>query len=266
MKDSPRILVFDIELLPIEAYVWSPWDQNISPNQIKQDWTVASYAAKWLGKKEIFYADNRKSKNVRDDRKLLKGIWLLLDDADIVVTQNGKQFDEKKLNSRFLINDIGEPAPFKHADTRQMAKRRFGFTYNSLEYLCDALKVKFKKLKSKKFIGQDLWTQCLAGSVAAWKEMERYNKRDVQATECIFEKLRPWGMPGIDLNVFRSGFDFRCQCGSSDLVRRGTYKTKTGEWRQYRCNNCRAWPRESGAKNNLLGETKRESLRGKSGR
>ena len=260
---EPKILVFDIELFPIWARIWSPWDQNVSLNQVIKDWTVASYAAKWVGKKEIFYEDTRKRRDCRDDKKILKGIWKLINEADVLITQNGKSFDIKKLNARFVMNGMDPPHEPLHVDTKILAKRRFGFTYNSLEYLAIALKTEFKKLKSKKFIGQDLWTECEAGNIKAWAEMELYNKRDVLATEAVYEKLAKWGTPGVNLNVFREGTVFRCQCGSSKFNSDGTRTNSGGRYRRYRCVGCGRCSSDSGQARNLLDKEKRDSLRGR---
>ena len=94
---SVRCLVFDIETSPITAYVWGLKDQNISLNQIVKDWVVMAWGAKWLDDpvSKIMYQDSR---NVCE-KAILGKIWQLLDEADIVITQNGKSFDSRKLNA-----------------------------------------------------------------------------------------------------------------------------------------------------------------------
>src|SRR6185312_7807051 len=101
---SARILIADIETAPIVAQVWNIWDQNIGLNQIEEDWSILSYCAKWLGEKELFYKDTggKGPKRVRNDKPLLRDIWALLDAADIVVAQNGKKFDVRKINARLI--------------------------------------------------------------------------------------------------------------------------------------------------------------------
>ena len=124
--DRPKVLVFDVETAPIMSYVWRLWDQNVGLNQIEQDWHIMSWAAKWLDDPadKIMYMDQRKAKNIEDDSKILRGIWKLLDEADIVITQNGKKFDQKKLNARFVLNGFQPPSSYKHIDTKQLASIR----------------------------------------------------------------------------------------------------------------------------------------------
>ncbi len=129
---KPKILIYDIETSPLETYTWGIYDQNVSVNQIKKDWHLLSFAAKWFGEKEVTYYDQRRAKDVSNDKALLERLWRLLDESDIVITQNGKQFDQKKVYARFLFHGMLPPSPSRHIDTKQLAKRNFGFTSNSL--------------------------------------------------------------------------------------------------------------------------------------
>jgi uncharacterized protein YprB with RNaseH-like and TPR domain len=264
-KDEPRdpkILLFDIETAPLGVFTFGLFDQNIGLNQINEDWCLLSFAAKWLGSpvSEVFYWDQSKEPNMRDDKKLLKRLWKLLDEADIVITQNGKSFDEKKANARFIINGLPPPKPFKHIDTKQLAKKRFCFTSNKLEYLAEALGVPFKKLKHKEFPGMELWTECLKRNKRAWAEMKLYNIADVLSLEGVYKRLAPWGV-GLDLNVFHGDAVHRCSCGSTNLTKRGFRFTVTGKFQQYVCRDCGSWSTAKGAANNLFSDRKQASLK-----
>lgn len=255
---AAKVLVFDIETAPIMGYVWSIWEQNVALNQIKQDWYVLSWSAKWLGDppSKVMYEDQRDAKNIEDDSQLLKGIWKLLDEADVVITQNGKAFDQKKLNARFILNGMKPPSSYKHIDTKQIASRHFGFTSNKLEYLTDKLCKKYKKSKHKKFSGFELWRQCLAGNLDAWKEMEKYNKYDVLSLEELYSKLAPWDN-SINFNLYRDGTENSCSCGSKTYLKNGFYYTSVGKYQRYVCKDCGA---EIHDPQNLLSKEKKKSL------
>lgn len=261
-RREPKILIFDIETAPILGYVWGLWEQNVGINQIKSDWHLLSWAAKWFGDppSKIMYMDQRRAKLVEDDKNIMAGLWKLLDEADVVITQNGKAFDAKKVNARFVLNGMTPPSPYKHIDTLQLAKKSFAFSSNKLEYMSEKLCVKYKKLKSKEYAGFDLWKACLAGDVKAWREMEKYNKHDVLATEELYTKLAPWGV-GVDLNVFHSESTCRCNCGSSDLIKKGFTYSKTGKYQQFQCKSCGCWLSTRGEGNNLLSKAKKSSLK-----
>jgi uncharacterized protein YprB with RNaseH-like and TPR domain len=258
-KAKAKVLFFDIETSPLLAYCWGMWEQNISLNQIKSDWFVLSWSAKWQGDKKVLYQDQRKAKNIEDDSILLKGIWKLLDEADVVVTQNGKKFDVKKLNARFIMNGMKPPSGFKHIDTLVIAKKIFGFTSNKLEYMTDKLCVKYKKQKHKKFSGFELWSECLKGNPAAWREMEVYNKYDVLSLEELFDKISPWDVT-VNFNLYHDEDEFICNCGSKDFQKRGFTYTASGKYQRFCCSDCGAWNRGA---TNLFTKEKKQSLRKK---
>ncbi len=256
---GPKVLVFDIETAPIIAHTWGIWDQNIGLNQIKTDWHILSYAAKWLNDspKKMFYKDQRKAKDVTDDKALLQGIWDLLDEADIVVTQNGNSFDIKKLNARFIMNGFKPPSSYKRIDTKLLAKRHFAFTSNKLEYMSEKLNTKYKKLDHGKYPGFSLWLACLAGKQDAWKEMEKYNKYDVLSTEEMYNKMAAWDS-SINFNVYNDDVSHICTCGHQEFRNKGYAYTSSGKYRRFQCLKC---GKETRGKENLLTQEKRKSLR-----
>ena len=243
MKNLPsKVLLLDIETSPILAYVWQLFDQNIPLNMVKEDWSILAWSAKWLDQpaSKIMYADQRNAKNINDDKQLLQGIWKLLDEARVVITQNGVSFDLKKLNARFILNGMKPPSSFRNIDTKQLASRKFGFTSNKLEYMTNNLCKKYKKLKHKKFPGFELWTECLKGNKAAWKEMEAYNKYDVLSLEELYKKLAPWDSSIDFAKMTDQPENPVCSCGSKKFTKYGFRFTNTGKFQRLRCEECGA--------------------------
>lgn len=240
------------------GYVWGLWENNVALNQVHSDWHLLSWSAKWLGDSpsQIMYMDQRSAKNIEDDSAILKGIWKLLDEADIVITQNGKAFDHKKLNARFVMNGMKPPSSYRHIDTLLIAKKYFAFTSNKLEYMSNKLCTKYRKLKTKTFQGFELWKECLGGNLKAWKEMEKYNKYDVLSLEELYTKLIPWDNT-INFNTYSEGLTNKCKCGADDFVRNGFYYTNTAKYQRYLCNACGSEIRDN---ENLLTKDKRKSL------
>ena len=259
----PKVLIFDIETAPMLGHVWSLWDNNVALNQLEKDWHILSWAAKWLDDppSKVMYQDQRKEKNIEDDKKLLEGIWKLLDEADVVITQNGKSFDVKKLNARFVLSGMKPPSSFKHIDTKIIAKKHFAFTSNRLEYMTENLCKHYKKLKKTKlkFAGFELWKECLAGNLEAWKEMERYNRYDVLSLEELYGILIPWDNT-VDFNLYSDGEEYVCRCGSKQFRECGFYYTQSGKFQKYACKRCGTETRSS---ENLFSKAKKKSLRRK---
>lgn len=258
-KEGPKILLFDIETAPILGFVWQLWDNNLGLNQIVKDWSVLSWSAKWFkdDPKNVMYDDLRKSKNLENDKPLLKTIWKLLDQADIVITQNGKKFDEKKLNARFVMNGMMPPSSFRHIDTVQIARKKFAFTSNKLEYMTDKLCTKYKKQKHNKFSGFELWIECLKGNQEAWKEMEIYNKYDVLSLEELYTKLMAWDN-SINFDVYHNDFHNVCKCGSKSFKRNGFHYSNLGKYQRFKCTECGS---ETKSRKNMLLKEKRDTLK-----
>lgn len=251
-----KILLIDIETRPLVSYTWDIWEQNIAVGQIKDDWGIISWSAKWLGDPEskTMYLDQRNVKDVKDDKKLLKPIWQLMDEADVIIGHNLKKFDNRRLNARFIINGFQKPSSSQLIDTCQLAKAKFGFTSNSLEYLAGTLNTSHKKMKNSGF---DLWTRCLNGDKAAWKEMEAYNRKDVLALEELYLKLRPWDS-SYNPNLYTDAISYSCVCGSVNIKKNGVKYKSTGMYQRHKCTDCGY---ETRSKENLFSKEKRKSLK-----
>ena len=256
-KNRAKVLIFDIETAPLLVHVWGLWENNVALNQIISDWHVLSWSAKWWGspENEVMYMDQRNARNIEDDRAILQEIWELLDEADVVITQNGKSFDQRKLQARFLLNKFKPNSSYKHIDVKVIAQKLFGFTSHKLEYMTDKICNKHKKLKHKKFPGHELWTECLKGNIDAWKEMELYNKNDVLALEELFNNLSPWDN-SINLNLYTDSNV--CKCGSVDHMKNGFYYTSVGKYQRYKCKKCGS---ESRDRANLFSSDKKSAIR-----
>lgn len=192
-KDVPKVLYVDIETKPIKAWVWGTFKQNIPLNMIIEDWSVLSWSAKWANSPDnsVIYRDNRckKGDEIGDDKDLLKPLWKLMDEADIIIGQNSDRFDLPKLNARFIEHGLGCPSEFQTLDTYKMATSKFGFTSNKLEFMTKKLNKKFKKQDHSEFSGFKLWDECIKGNIKAWNCMEKYNKYDVLSLEELFLEL-----------------------------------------------------------------------------
>src|SRR5680860_822171 len=90
----PRILLFDIETLPMWIRVWGLYKQRPNIKQIVKDWIVLSWSAKWLDGTEMM-SDILTPKEIkdRDDSRICKSIWKLIDEASIIIAHNCNRFD-----------------------------------------------------------------------------------------------------------------------------------------------------------------------------
>ena len=142
-QELPKILLFDIETALMEVYVWGLYKQRIPHTNIIKDkdgneksWFVLSWAAKWLFddnvQSDIVTPSESKSRN---DKRILKSIWKLLDEAEIVIGHNLDRFDIRKLNARFIDHDNNPPSPFRSIDTLKVARKEFAFVSYKQDFL-----------------------------------------------------------------------------------------------------------------------------------
>ena len=227
-----KILLLDIESSPNTAHVWGLWQQNVSINQLMESSYVLCYAAKWLGEDEIHFDSVHQSK----PKAMLKGIHVLLDEADAVVHYNGTKFDIPTLNKEFLLHRYNPPSPYKQIDLLRVVRSNFRFPSNKLDYVSQRLGLGAKESHE----GHDLWVKCMNGDKDAWKRMESYNIQDVVLLESLYSTLLPWIKSHPNHNLYTS--DTVCPtCSGHRLQKRGTAVSITGTYQRYQCKDCGSW-------------------------
>lgn len=253
---EPKILVFDIETKPLKAYCWGLFDQNISTDMLIEDWSVMSWAAKWVGSDRMFYQDLSQNTDYTNDELIVRGIWELFNESDIIVGQNSDKFDIKKLNDKFEFYKLGLPSPYKSVDTLKIMRKHLGLTSKKLAFATDRYNTKYKKLKHEKFSGMSLWLECLKGNQEAWACMKEYNCYDVLATEELWiDHLRKWDK-SFNTGVF-TGTGGCTNCGSDELTEKNHNFTKAGAFKVFLCRRCGSY---SSSKNNELSKSVKSKL------
>lgn len=258
-SDKLKVLILDIETIPLTVYSWGLFDQTIGLDMIIEDWSILSFSAKWLGDSEdkIMYQDVSGESDYRNDYKLVKTLHSLLDEADVTISQNGVRFDIPKIQTRFLKYGMKPPSSFRNIDTLKIAKKHFSFTSNKLAYMTDLLCTKYKKLSHSEFSGFKLWSECLKGNKKAYASMKKYNSYDVLSLEELYYKLRAWDKT-INFNIASDSMEDRCDCGSKDFKQKGFIYTNAAKYKRYICSNC---GKEYRNPKNILSKTNKSKLR-----
>ena len=233
--DEVKILVFDIETAPMEIYGWSLWDKFTPTDMIIHDWTVLTWSAKWVGNDTMMRASVSPS-SPRDDFEVVEALWQLFDEADIVVAHNGDKFDIKKMNARFFLSGLPEPSSYRSVDTLKIAKRKFAFTSNRLDYISKITGGPGKVSHE----GFNMWRKCLDGDAEALQAMQDYNDGDVIELERIYLEMRGWDHLHPNLGVYSKSEEMICpNCGSDDVEPTGKFRTtQTAKYATHRCGNC----------------------------
>jgi uncharacterized protein YprB with RNaseH-like and TPR domain len=235
---TPKVLLFDIETAPNLSYVWGQYEQNVIGHV--QESYMLSFAYKWLGDKTVQVRSLPDYKGYKPgepcDKDLVKDLWNLIDQADVIIAHNGDAFDLLKANTRFIYYDMDPPQFYRTVDTLKIARKQFKFNSNKLDDLGKYLGVGRKVPHT----GAALWFGCMAGDKASWDTMRKYNKQDVSLLERVYLKLRKWAPRHPNLASL-AGKEGCSRCGSSKLVKRGFAYTDMSRAQRYFCNDCRGY-------------------------
>lgn len=257
-----KILILDIETAPMLSYLWNLWPKGgINHQMVERPTYILSWAAKWLGAEETLFDalcyNEDYSAGEENDRRMLEGIWRLLDDADFVVAHNGDRFDVKHLNTAFFMAGLRPPRPYRQIDTLKMVRRTFAFDSNRLDYLLTRL---FGRTKMDAG-GFETWRQCMLGNMEAWDTLVRYNIQDTLDVEELYLAIRGWdkGHPNITTNTGGSGARRCSTCGSENVVELpdAAVCTNVSRFSLYQCGDCGSHLR---GRTNLLTQQDKETL------
>ena len=236
---EPKILIFDIESAPNLGFTWRKWEQNVIA--FEREWYMLCFAYKWYGETKIRVTSlpdfKAYKKDKEDDSGLVKELWKLFDEADIIVAHNGDAFDIKMANAKFVQHGLKAPSFYKTVETKKVARKYFRFNSNSLDDIAQRLGLG-KKLEHTGF---DLWLGCMNGVKSSWRLMCRYNKQDVELLDKVYTVLRPWMDNHPNSNLY-TGSTHNCPvCGSKNTQRRGFSMTRVGKFQRHQCMDCSAW-------------------------
>ena len=231
---GPKILTWDIENSPALGYFYgSTYNTNIA--KVVESSRVMSFAAKWYGDPAVEY------RSIFHDGldQMVARAWALLDEADAVISYNGKGHDTPHITTEFGRIGAGDPSPFKEIDLLQVVKRRMKFQQNRLDFVLQELGIG-KKIQHE---GIDLWIACINNDPKAWRRFKRYNINDVVQTEKLYDWLLPHIPRAMLPNHNLWTDDEVCpNCGKGGyLTRRGKTATLVAVYPRFYCTSCMTW-------------------------
>lgn len=239
-----KIILFDLETIPDMKEALKVWPRLSAYPGLTLKATITSIIC--AGWKEY---NSKKThcinawdfpqwkKNINNDERVVKAIYEVLKDADCVITQNGKRFDWKYLQTRIMKYNLPPLPKIHHVDTVVLAKQNLYAFNNRLNTLGEYL-VNEKKLDHE---GWDLWVDVCNKDKKAMDKMERYCKQDVKLLEKVFEKLKPFAKLPNE-NIY-SEDDCCPNCGSKNLKSNGWRYTQTKMYKRLICKDCHTWSR-----------------------
>ena len=226
-----KILLLDIETSPNIGAFWGLFKQNISHNHVTKVGRTLCWAAKWHNESKVYFASTHHDGH----EDMVEKMWLLLDEADVVVHYNGKKFDMPTLNREFLLQELVPPSPYKQVDLYSTVRSNFRFVSNKLDFVCQQLGLGAKTQHK----GMDLWFGCMEGKREDWKVMKEYNIQDVALLEDLYVELLPWVRAHPSHGVYTNAERPTCRnCGSEHVHKKGVEHTTTTSYQRYKCADC----------------------------
>lgn len=241
-----KILFYDLEVSRsiVEGY-GNKWD--FKPVKLIRPQELMCVSYKWYGDKSVTWVSRHDFKTMED---FVNHIRNLFDEAHVLVAHNARKFDNRMSNRYFIKNGAQPPSPSFTVDTLQVARSKFKFESNSLNDLCEFLDIG----KKENITYADLETDFMTDNPKreTLRLMKKYNNKDVELLEKLFEKLRPWISNFPSVSRLADSAECCPRCGMEDsLQRRGFAYTMTSKYRRYQCQKCFGWTRRRIAENQI---------------
>jgi hypothetical protein len=236
MATKRKRLFLDIESSPNIGFFWqSGFKLNIGPQNILKERAIICICYKWEEDKETHALTWDKKQG---DKKMLQEFVKVLNQADELVGHNGDKFDLAYIRTRCLFHGIELQPNFTTIDTLKIARSKFKFNSNKLDYIARFLGLG-KKIKTD----FDLWKDiALHNDQKALDKMVKYCKMDVILLEQVYNQLKSHTQSKTHYGVIFGGDRGSCpECGadSEDLIRHMNRTTASGIKKIiYKCKVC----------------------------
>lgn len=209
-----RRLFFDIEVSFNLGMFWtSGLKISLGPENIIKERAIICICYKWEDEKEVGWLtwDAKQC-----DKRMLEKFIKIANSADELVGHNGDKFDLAWIRTRCLYHGIGMFPNYTTIDTLKIARSKFKFNSNKLNYIA-----KFLGIGQKIHTDFDLWKRIVLNKdKVAMDKMVKYCKMDVILLEKVYKHLATHIAPKTHYGVIFGQDRGNCpECGSNDLIR-----------------------------------------------
>jgi uncharacterized protein YprB with RNaseH-like and TPR domain len=227
-------LFFDIETSPNIGLFWEAgYKKNIDYSNIIKERAIICICYKWEEAKEVFevHWDSKQC-----DKTMLEKFIKIANEADELVGHNGDRFDLAWIRTRCLYHNIDMFPNYTTIDTLKIARSKFKFNSNKLNYIADFLGIG-QKIKTEFGLWKDI---VLHKDKKAMDAMIKYCKKDVVLLEKVFKAIKGHIAPKTHFGVKFGGDRGSCpECGSDEIMRNSIRYTATGVKKiTYKCRTC----------------------------
>lgn len=190
-----RVLIYDIETSYNIVKSWRVgYNLTVQPGDIIHERAIICVSYKWLGEDQVYNLQWDKN---QDDKFLLEQFIEVLNEADVIVAHNGDRYDLKFIKTRALKHGLPMLINYPQFDTLKVAKKKFMFNSNKLDYIA-----KFLGYGGKIKTDMSLWDGViLHKSQEAMDKMVEYCDEDVRQLEKVYQDLVSWELPKHHVGV-----------------------------------------------------------------
>jgi uncharacterized protein YprB with RNaseH-like and TPR domain len=236
LKTKRRRLFFDIETSPNIGLFWEAgYKKNITTDNIIRERAIICICYKWEDEKEVYALQWDAKQN---DKRMLEQFVKVANTANELVGHNGDKFDLAWIRTRCLFHGIDMFPNYQTIDTLKVARSKFRFQSNRLNYIAE-----FLGLGGKIKTEFNLWKDILLNKdKVAMEKMIKYCKKDVSLLEEVYKLLGNHIAPKTHYGVVFGEDRGSCpECGadSENLIKNMSRTTATGVVKiQYQCKVC----------------------------
>ena len=227
-----KILYIDLETSPNIGTFWRPgYNLTLGTHNIMEERQIilASYAWDDKKPKTVRWKKDAKSKNLYlkySDKNIVEELIKQMDQADLVVGQNGDRFDIKWLRGRAMKHGVPMNHSYQTFDTLKKSRQLMNLNSNKLDYLGEFFLGTGKVATG----GFQLWLDCIAGCSKAMARMQKYCEGDIILLRDYFNALMQYAPPNHHVGA-AMGFNKNATCatcGTHDIRKSKEYTTKSG--------------------------------------
>lgn len=229
----------DIETSPYLVWTYPLYDVNIQPENIEVPMQITSIGWMFEGDKKVSvegWDNNKNFLKCDKDKKLLKKVVPKLQLADILIGQNLKAYDVKKVNWRLCEHKIKPLGTLVPLDILKESRKVFSPPSNKLDFKSSNYGFGGKIPQSMRDC-----IQVAKGNKEAQKNRCKYNGKDVEDERAVFwRELDYYNLPIQIINMLRLFIktkgkpDFCIRCAALKKAKLNIVKDK----QKYFCYNC----------------------------
>lgn len=195
---------------------------------------------KWIGENKVHTITHKDREAFRekpnDDKEICRRLAEVIEEADLVVTWNGKSFDMRFLQTRMLKHRLGYLPPVPHEDALLTARARLKMR-RSLDNV-----QKFFGLGHKKTdLNIETWMSAGAGNWKALQYVIHHCEQDVLVLEEAYNLISPMSRVHPSVAIINGEPEGCPFCGKKHLNSRGKIQALRHYRNRFHCRACGRW-------------------------